>query len=193
MHTESEAERTKNGLIAGDRVLVHGHVAELERVLDGRPVDAQRAQVDKEQVVLAAAGEDGVAARDERGAECFAVAHDLLLVLDKLRTHRLAERHRHRSDVVVVRPTYKYRQTCSVSRDTNKIQYSTGIRVFKADKKDIFRKNRSCDRSFENSFIFLRSPATLKYWSISPERNHLVIRTIRYGYLMKDKYAMHSN
>ena len=106
MFTESEAERTKHILLAGDSVLVHGHVTELERVLDGRAVDTQRAQVYEEQVVLAPTGEDGVAARDERGAECLAVAHDLLLVLDKLRTKRLAERHRDRRDVVVVRTTY---------------------------------------------------------------------------------------
>ena len=99
-----------------DRVVVADEPRPLERLGGGPPADALAGEVDEQQVVVGAAGDEVEPALDQRGGKRRRVGDDRAGVVGELRLRGLVQRDRDRGGGVVVRAALQAREDRAVDR-----------------------------------------------------------------------------
>mmetsp|Transcript_15614 Transcript_15614/g.36178 ORF Transcript_15614/g.36178 Transcript_15614/m.36178 type:complete len:207 (-) Transcript_15614:835-1455(-) len=112
----ADAAGDERALVAGDGVLVERDGRLLQHSLHTRAIDSDGLEVNEEQMVVRAAGDNRVAFVAEGLCKNLAVAQHRPLVLRELRRRRLLERDGERGDGVVVRAALVAGEHGSVDR-----------------------------------------------------------------------------
>lgn len=101
----ADSTGSEGRLVAGDGVLVAGHVDSLKNGLNASTIEVAIAKVKENHVRVGAIGNELVVESLKLGFKRLSVLDNLLLVKLELRSHGLLEGNRQSGDGVVVRPT----------------------------------------------------------------------------------------
>jgi hypothetical protein len=108
--SDADTAGSEGASVTSDCVLVEGDVSHVEELLGLGAGEAEGSQVEQDQVVLCAVGDELVAELPQAVSKCHAVLLDLLLVGLKLRLLGLLQSHGESSDGVVVGATLERRE-----------------------------------------------------------------------------------